>query len=86
MVKLLARNRKHYLVEVEDKNEIIDENEENLNNKEENSLNHEDKNVKPRKVFTLKYFITNINNIEPLKCNVVECSIKIQKDRTEQSI
>ena len=60
MVTLLARNRKHYLVEVEDKNEIIDENEENLNNKVENSLNHEDKNVKPRKVFTLKYFITNI--------------------------
>ena len=86
MVTLLARNRKHYLVEVEDKNEFIDENEENLNNKEEFSLNHEDKNVKPRKVFTLKYFITNINNIEPLKCNVVECSIKIEKDPAEQSI
>ena len=66
LVTLLARNRKHYLVEVEDKNEIIDEKEVNLNNEEENSFNHEEgdavegKNVKPRKVFTLKYFITNI--------------------------
>ena len=91
MVTLLARNRKHYLVEVEDKNEIIDEKDMN-EYEEENVLNHEEKNtekgknVKPRKVFTLKYFITNINNVEPLKCNVVECSIKIQKDPAEQSI
>ena len=72
MVTLLARNRKHYLVEVEDKNEFIDENEENQIKEEEKTLNHEEKNavegkiVKPRKVFTLKYFITNINDIEPL--------------------
>ena len=73
MVTLLARNRKHYLVEVEDKNEIIDENEENQNKEEDNTLNHveensgEGENVEPNEVFTLQYFITtNINDIEPL--------------------
>ena len=35
MVTLLARNRKHYLVEVEARNEIIDENEENQSKEEE---------------------------------------------------
>ena len=54
MVTLLARNRKHYLVEVEDKKEIIDEKEKNhedvesVSNNEENT--HEEKNVKPKKV------------------------------------
>ena len=68
MVILLARNRKHYLVEVEDKNEIIDE--EDMNEyEEENVFNHEEKNtekgknVKHRKVFkSFRYFVTNINN------------------------
>ena len=55
MVTLFARNRKHYLIEVEDKNEIMNEKGKN-NNNEENVLNHEDKNAaegknaKPRKV------------------------------------
>ena len=65
MVTLLARNRKHYLVEVEDKNEIIDE--EDMNEyEEENVFNHEEKNTeegknaKPRKVFkSFRYFVTN---------------------------
>ena len=35
MVTLLARNPKHYLVEVEARNEIIDENEENQSKEEE---------------------------------------------------
>ena len=68
MVILLARNRKHYLVEVEDKNEIIDEKDMN-EYEEENVFNHEEKNtekgknVKPRKVFkSFRYFVTNINN------------------------
>ena len=68
MVTLLARNRKHYLVEVEDKNEIIDEKDMN-EYEEENVFNHEEKNtekgknVKPRKVFkSFRYFVTNINN------------------------
>ena len=57
MVTLLARNRKHYLVKVEDKNEIIDENEENQNKEEDNTLNHveensdERENVKTKEVF-----------------------------------
>ena len=57
MVILLARNRKHYLVEVEDKNEIIDEKDMN-EYEEENVFNHEEKNteegknVEPRKVFS----------------------------------
>ena len=58
MVTLLARNRKHYLVvEVEDKNEIIDENKENQNKEKDNTLNHveensdERENVKPKEVF-----------------------------------
>ena len=55
MVTLLARNRKHYLVEVEDKNEIIDEKEknhedvDNVYNYEEMNTD-EEKNVKPKKV------------------------------------
>ena len=59
MVTLLARNRKHYLVEVEDKNEIIEE-KEKYQKDEENDFNHEEKNieegksVKPRKVFTFR--------------------------------
>ena len=58
MVTLFARNRKHYLIEVEDKNEIMNEKGKN-NNNEENVLNHEEKNAaegknaKPRKVFNL---------------------------------
>ena len=44
MVTLFA-SRKHYLVEIEDKNEIIDENEKNVLNHEENVLNHEEKNI-----------------------------------------
>ena len=69
MATLLARNRKHYLVEVEDKNEFIDENEENQIKEEEKTLNHEEKNavegkiVKPRKVFTLKYISSQISLI-----------------------
>ena len=58
IVTLLARNRKHYLVvEVEDKNEIIDENKENQNKEKDNTLNHveensdERENVKPKEVF-----------------------------------
>ena len=35
IVTLLARNRKHYFVEVEARNEIIDENEENQSKEEE---------------------------------------------------
>ena len=70
MVTLLARNRKHYLVEVEDKNEIIDEKDMNEYD-EKNVFNHDHeekntekgKNVKPRKVFkSFKYFVTNIHN------------------------
>ena len=55
MVTLLARNRKHYLVEIEDKNEIIDEKEKNHEDVE-NDSNYEEKNtdegkkVKPKKV------------------------------------
>ena len=58
MVTLFARNRKHYLIEVEDKNEIMNEKGKN-NNNDENVLNHEEKNAaegknaKPRKVFNL---------------------------------
>ena len=57
MVTLFARNRKHYLIEVEDKNEIMNEKGKN-NNNEENVRNHEKnaaegKNAKPRKVFNL---------------------------------
>ena len=64
MATLLARNRKHYLVEVEDKNEFIDDNEENQikeGEKHEENNAVEGKIVKPRKVFTLKYFITQIS-------------------------
>ena len=49
MVTLLARNRKHYLVEVEDKNEIIDENEKNHKKDEENVFNHEELNTDEEK-------------------------------------
>ena len=49
MVTLFARNRKHYLIEVEDKNEIMNENV--LNHEEKNAA--EGKNAKPRKVFNL---------------------------------
>ena len=58
MVTVFARNRKHYLIEVEDKNEIMNEKGKN-NNNDENVLNHEEKNAaegknaKPRKVFNL---------------------------------
>ena len=58
MVTLFARNQKHYLIEVEEKNEIMNEKGKN-NNNEENVLNHEEKNAaegknaKPRKVFNL---------------------------------
>ena len=59
MVTLFARNRKHYLIEVEDKIEIMNEKGKN-NNNDENVLNHEKKNAaaegtnaKPRKVFNL---------------------------------
>ena len=70
LVTLLARNRKHYLVEVEDNNEINDEKDMN-EYEEENVFNHEKKNTEkgknvkpePRKVFKLfRYFLTNINN------------------------
>ena len=49
MVTLLARNRKHYLVEVEDKNEIIDEKEKNHKKDEENVFNHEELNTDEEK-------------------------------------
>ena len=49
MVTLLARNRKHYLVEVEDKNEIIDEMEKNHKKDEENVFNHEELNTDEEK-------------------------------------
>ena len=56
MVTLFARNRKHYLIEVEDKNEIMNENV--LNHEEKNAA--EGKNAKPRKVFkSFRYFVTN---------------------------
>ena len=48
IVTLLARNRKHYLVEVEDKNEIIDEKEKNHEDVE-NDSNHEEKNTDEEK-------------------------------------
>ena len=41
LVTLLARNGRHYLVEVEDKNEIIDEKEKNHKKDEENVFRHE---------------------------------------------
>ena len=65
MITLLARNRKHYLVEVVDKNLINEENEKNQKD-EENVFNHKNKNieegksVKPRKDFKFRYLITNI--------------------------
>ena len=48
IVTLLARNRKHYLVEIEDKNEIIEEKETVSNHEEKNT--NEEKNVKSKKV------------------------------------
>ena len=59
LVTLFARNGRHFLVEVEDKNEIIDEKEKNHKKDEENVFNHEeknfyeDKNVKPKKVLDI---------------------------------
>ena len=56
VVTLLARNRKHYLIEVEDKNETNDEkemihnDEENVENRTEEKNDDEEKRVKPRKV------------------------------------
>ena len=55
MVTLFA-SRKHYLVELEDKNEIIDENEKNVLNHEENVLNHEEKNAQQNKAFLLTHY------------------------------
>lgn len=49
MVTLLARNRKHYLVEVEDKNEIIDEMEKNHKKDEEFFFNHDELNTDEEK-------------------------------------
>ena len=49
MVTLLARNRKHYLVEVEDKNEIIDEKEKNHKKDEEIFFNHDELNTDEEK-------------------------------------
>ena len=54
MVTLLARNRK-YLVEVENKNEIIDEKKKNQNDKE-NVLNHVAKNAQQNKAFLLTHY------------------------------
>ena len=57
MVAILARSTKHYLIELEDKNETtINENENNHKNEENFDIhvekkNHERMNVKPRKVF-----------------------------------
>ena len=54
VVTLLARNRKHYLIEVEDKNETNDEkemihnDEENVENRTEEKNDDEEKRVKPR--------------------------------------
>ena len=59
MVTLLARSTKHYLIEVEDKNETINEKEKDHND-EGNVDNQAEKNhdegidVKPSKVFTLR--------------------------------
>ena len=49
LVTLLARNRKHYLVEVEDKNEIIDEMEKNHKKDEEFFFNHDELNTDEEK-------------------------------------
>ena len=54
MVTLLARNRK-YLVEVENKNEIIDEKKKNQNDKE-NVLNYDEKNAQQNKAFLLTHY------------------------------
>ena len=51
MVTLLARNQK-YLVEIEDKNEIIVEKKKNQNDKE----NHEEKNNQQNKAFLLTHY------------------------------
>ena len=56
VVTLLARNRKHYLIEVEDKNETNDEkkmihnDDENVENQTEEKNDAEGKSVEPRKV------------------------------------
>ena len=56
MVAILARSTKHYLIEVEDKNETINEKEKdhndegNVDNQVEKN-NDEGMNVKPRKVW-----------------------------------
>ena len=56
VVTLLARNRKHYLIEVEDKNETNDEkeminnDEENVENRTEEKNDDEEKIVKPGEV------------------------------------
>ena len=56
VVTLLARNLKHYLIEVEDKNltndekEMIHNDEENVENRTEEKNDDEEKRVKPRKV------------------------------------
>ena len=59
LVTLFARNGRHFLVEVEDENEIIDEKEKNHKKDEENVFNHEDENtdedkdVNPKKVLDI---------------------------------
>ena len=56
VVTLFARNRKHYLIEVEDKNETNDEkkmihnDDENVENQTEEKNDAEGKSVEPRKV------------------------------------
>ena len=58
MVALLARSTKHYLIELEDKNETINEkekdhiDEENVDNQAEKN-NYEGMDAEPRKVLTL---------------------------------
>ena len=56
MVAILARSTKHYLIEVEDKNETINEKEKDHNdegNVVEIKNNDEGMDAKPRKVLTL---------------------------------
>ena len=67
MVTLLARSTKHYLIEVEDKNESINEKEKDHNdegNVVEIKNNDEGRDAKPRKVLILD-IVTNIDSTEP---------------------